>query len=564
MVEDAGPAYHVPVRGRLGWACVLAAAVCLAACQPGSVGLVRARAVGAASGAATTGAPGGLPGSQPQPGASSTLAPELVAHPDFPAAMWIPAAPANFSLANRPHDYGVDMIIVHDTEVSMAEAIRIFQDPARQVSANYLVSAAGHVTQMVLEKDIAWHAGNWDYNTRAIGIELEGHANSPGSYTEAEYRAGARLAASICSRWGVAMDRAHVIGHYQVPDADHPGLFGGYSHRTDPGPFWDWAYFIHAADGYAAALPSPPRLMVDPVAVNGLDSATVTWQTARSCHLPIQGYTVVGQPGNLTSYLPATATEATFRNLQPGTSYTFTVTAADADGQDSLTSNAVVPGRCNALVINPVVPSPLPYGRTLEAYTRSVGCAAPLYAFALSAPGSSAWAMAQPFSRDPVLVWNTVGHPAGTYSIRVLARDARSPGTHQDALGAYDGYADISYTVAATPCSSVAISGSPPRSVVGGAVVTITALASGCPAPQYEFWIRPAPQLGWRLVQGYGGGSAVTSVPWDTGGRPTGTVVFAVWARDASRQVGYDATATAWYQVTTTSRRGPGSTASTG
>ena len=29
---------------------------------------------------------------------------------------------------------------------------------------------------MVAEQDIAWHAGNWDYNTRAIGIEHEGYA----------------------------------------------------------------------------------------------------------------------------------------------------------------------------------------------------------------------------------------------------------------------------------------------------------------------------------------------------------------------------------------------------
>jgi hypothetical protein len=292
-------------------------------------------------------------------------------------------------VADRPHDYAVDMIVIHDTEVPFAEAIRIFQDPTRQASANYIVSAAGQIEQTVLEKDIAWHAGNWDFNTRAIGIEQEGYAYTPGSYTWAEYRASAQLAASICSRWGVPMDRFHVIGHYQVPDPDHPGLFGGYAHRTDPGPYWDWNYFMRLAASYAGALPSPPRMMVDPVVINGLHSETVTWQMARSCHLPILGYTVVVQPGNLSSYLPATATAATFTNLQPGTSYTFTVTATNADGHDSLTSNAVIPGRFGAIQLSAAPSSPQRYGSTLLLDGISAGRAKPVYAVALLAPGSS-------------------------------------------------------------------------------------------------------------------------------------------------------------------------------
>src|SRR5258708_19896560 len=114
----------------------------------------------------------------------------------------------------------------------------------------------------------------------------------------------------------------------------------------------------------ARPLPGPPRMMVDPVAMNGLDSATVTWQQARSCRLPILGYTVLAEPGDLTSLLPATATSATFNNLQPGTIYTFTVTAIDGDGQDSLTSNPVIPGRSNPVEFsalrNPSHPSPTP------------------------------------------------------------------------------------------------------------------------------------------------------------------------------------------------------------
>jgi hypothetical protein len=480
--------------------------------------------------------------------------------PDYAAAKWIAADPANFSVAGRPHDYPVDMIIIHDTETTFAEAIRIFQDPDMQRSANYVVSASGQIVQTVLEKDVAWHAGNWDYNTRAIGIEHEGYAWTPGLYTRAEYQASARLAASICSRWGVPMDRAHVIGHSEVPDPDNPGLFGGSSHRTDPGPYWDWNYYLDLAASYASALPSPPRMMVDPVATNGLDSATVTWQAARSCHLPILGYTVVAEPGDLISYLPATATAATFNNLLPGTSYTFTVTSTNADGHDSLTSNAVIPGRCNAVQLNALPHSPEPYGSTVVFYGDSAGCPRPLYAFALLAPGSSTWTLAQPYSSVAWFSWSTAGHEAGTYSVRLMVRDAGSSGAFSDALGTYDGYKDTTFTVTPTSCSSVTVSATPPRTAMSGAPINITAIASGCPTPQYEFWMRRATGTEWQLMQSYSGSAAYD---WDSTGEPPGTVYIAVWARDSSRAGAHDAIAFIWYSVTTGPRRGLGSTGDT-
>jgi N-acetylmuramoyl-L-alanine amidase len=262
---------------------------------------------------------------------------------DYPPATWAPASSANYSPADRPHDYPIDMIVIHDTESSYASAISMFRDPARQASAHYVVSQTGRVAQMVLEHDIAWHAGNWDYNTRSIGIEHEGYAWTPWTFTAAEYDASARLAASICSRWGVPMDRQHVIGHNQVPDPNNPGLFGGSDHHTDPGPYWNWTYYIGLAVGYANALPSPPHMVLDAVATPGNASTTLTWNAARTCHVPIASYHISGQPGNIALDVSGTATTATITGLQNGTTYTFTVTAINANGQDSLTTNPVSP-----------------------------------------------------------------------------------------------------------------------------------------------------------------------------------------------------------------------------
>jgi N-acetyl-anhydromuramyl-L-alanine amidase AmpD len=455
----------------------------------------------------------------------------IAASVDYPPATWIAASTHNYSVANRAHDYPIDLIVIHDIEGSYSSAIRTFQDPNRHGSAHYVVSYKGQVTQMVLEKNIAWHAGNWDYNTRAIGIEHEGYAWKSGLYTNAEYKASAHIAASICSGWGVPMDRQHVIGHNQVPDPNNPSLLGGTDHHTDPGPYWNWTYYMGAAKAYAAALPSPPHMMLDPTAVNGLTSATVTWQPAQSCHLAITGYTVVGQPGNLTMDLPATATSATFNGLQMGVSYTFTVTATNPDGQDSATSNPAIPGRCNNVGVAASPVSPQLSGTQVQVTATSSSCPNPRYQFWLLVPDSGTWQMVRDYG-GPTFTWATAGKPAGTYRFSVWAEDAASPGTHRNSLGHYDDFnAGKFFTLTSILCTSVAVSASPPPARMVGTAVSVTGQASGCPNPRYQFWILNPGSSTWQMARDY---STSATFSWSTGGKPAGTYRFSVWARDAT------------------------------
>ncbi len=449
---------------------------------------------------------------------------------DYPPAGWVPASVANYSAADRPHDDPVDMIIIHDIEGSYGSAIQLFQNPNTQASAHYVVSYQGQITQMVAEHDIAWHAGNWDYNTRAIGIEHEGFAGK-NLYTLAEYQASAQLAASICSRWGVPLDRTHVIGHYQVPDPFNPGLFGGAGHHTDPGPYWNWSYYMGVAQTAAGLLPSPPHMAPDPVATNGVTSATVTWQAARSCHDPITRYTVVGQPGNLTQNLPAGATSATFTGLQKGVSYTFTVTAFNSEGQDSLTSNPVSPSACTTADVTPSIGSPQPSGTQVRLTATAGLCPNPLYEFWIQNPGSD-WQVAQPYSPSATYNWNTTGKPAGSYGFVVWAKDASSPVN-------YDTFSSVvTYTLAPRACTAAGVSASPTVSAMAGATVTITGSASGCPNPSYEFWILNPGSATWQAAQPY---SSSATFAWNTTGKQAGGYLFAVWARDASSPANYDA-----------------------
>ncbi|MER6471223.1 N-acetylmuramoyl-L-alanine amidase [Streptomyces collinus] len=154
---------------------------------------------------------------------------------DYPAAEWQPATTANYTSSDRPATYAVDRVVIHVTQETYPDTLAIFRNAQKAVSAHYLVrSADGHVAQCVREADVAWHAGNWGYNTRSIGIEHEGWVDQPEYLTHALYEQSAKLTASICARYGIPRDREHIIGHYQVPGTDH----------TDPGPYWDWVRYL--------------------------------------------------------------------------------------------------------------------------------------------------------------------------------------------------------------------------------------------------------------------------------------------------------------------------------
>ncbi|MEV5429331.1 N-acetylmuramoyl-L-alanine amidase [Streptomyces sp. NPDC052701] len=153
---------------------------------------------------------------------------------DYRGARWVAASDANWRRADRPDDYGIDMVVVHVTQGSYSSAVKAFQDPGHRAATHYIVRQDGHVTQMIRELDVAYHAGNRAYNERSVGIEHEGFVDRPEDFTDAMYEASARLTARICARYDIPVDREHIIGHVEVPGTDH----------TDPGPHWDWDRYM--------------------------------------------------------------------------------------------------------------------------------------------------------------------------------------------------------------------------------------------------------------------------------------------------------------------------------
>ncbi|TDW75813.1 N-acetylmuramoyl-L-alanine amidase [Kribbella pratensis] len=164
---------------------------------------------------------------------------------------WLPAPYSEFGtagdygnhdLANRPKTGKIDYIVIHDTEGTWQGVLNLVQDPT-YVSWNYTMrSSDGHTWQHVKAKDVAWHAGNWYVNMHSIGIEHEGFAPQGATwFTESLYRNSAKLVKYLAAKNNIPLDRAHIIGHDQVPGTV-PSTVAGM--HWDPGPYWDWEHYF--------------------------------------------------------------------------------------------------------------------------------------------------------------------------------------------------------------------------------------------------------------------------------------------------------------------------------
>lgn len=126
-----------------------------------------------------------------------------------------------------------ELVVIHYTAMQDCDAaLRALCDPAREVSAHYLIRRGGEVLALVDEAQRAWHAGagQWqgrgDVNSRSIGIELDNDGATP--FAAPLMDALERLLPGILARWSIGPQG--VIGHSCMA----PGR------KIDPGPRFDW------------------------------------------------------------------------------------------------------------------------------------------------------------------------------------------------------------------------------------------------------------------------------------------------------------------------------------
>ena len=171
-----------------------------------------------------------------------------------PPITWVRGEGSYTKASRQPQ--AIKYVVVHVTEGGFEGSVYVLTGARSHASAHYVVSRDGDIAQLVHQSDIAWHAGNMAINKASIGIEHVGLTYDPAGFPRAEYVASAKLAAWIARRSLIPIDRAHFIGHSEVPDPFNPDARGGSDHHTDPGPYWNWKLYLRLVRQYA--FPAPP------------------------------------------------------------------------------------------------------------------------------------------------------------------------------------------------------------------------------------------------------------------------------------------------------------------
>lgn len=188
--------------------------------------------------------------------AHAELKQSLTAAPDYPAGIWR-ESPNSFSRTGDPK-----LVIIHTCEGSYSSCVNTFLSSA--VSAHYVVSTTGEVTQMVRESRTGQHiSATYDCknnsnqmcelngrgsNGLTIGIEHAGSASQT-SFPAAQVGSSAKVVCSVTKRWGIPRDRYHVVGHGQLQPWN----------RVDPGRNWPWTSYMQQIEAACAPAPQPTQ-----------------------------------------------------------------------------------------------------------------------------------------------------------------------------------------------------------------------------------------------------------------------------------------------------------------
>jgi V8-like Glu-specific endopeptidase len=232
---------------------------------------------------------GGIEG--PIPDSVTSVAPQGLSRPftaaEYPqASRFVAAASSNFRATAGPRTISRMVIHITDGGKNIDGPVTWFQNPKQPcycdpkkgncpdppklcpVSAHYVVGQDGEVVQMVLHKDVAWHAGS--ANGDSIGIEHV--ANTRGLLpSEAEYKASAALVVWLCNQFGLPADRTHILGHAEADPKT--------GHKACPNGAWDWDHYMSLVSSAATPPPTSSGGATDTAPSGGGDVAPAASQS---------------------------------------------------------------------------------------------------------------------------------------------------------------------------------------------------------------------------------------------------------------------------------------------
>ena len=119
----------------------------------------------------------------------------------------------------------IDRIIIHHNATTSDAVARAtwYVSTGKGTSAHYQVTP-DQLWGCVGENSVAYHAGDYNVNQRSIGIEHLNETGAPSwTIAEATYKRSAELIADICQRYGIPIDRQHILKHGEVSPTACPG-----------------------------------------------------------------------------------------------------------------------------------------------------------------------------------------------------------------------------------------------------------------------------------------------------------------------------------------------------
>ena len=241
-----------------------------------------------------------------------------------------------------------------------------------------------------------------------------------------------------------------------VKDAGSSGAFGNSFGRYDAAFVLTFSLGANVCTGvHAAPAPTSPQVSGTPVTITA---------TAVACPNPAYQFFVL-YPGSQKWLLaqaysvPGNVYSWTTQGKPAGT-YNFSIWARDASS-NGVAGNSLgtwdtyttLQFTLTSIPCSSVAPASSPTGSASAGTPVTIsgsaaGCPNPSYEFWILYPGSQTWLQAQAYSAPGnTFSWSTTGKPKGVYHFSIWARDASSTGVAGNALGTWDAYTAMTYTL---------------------------------------------------------------------------------------------------------------------
>lgn len=171
----------------------------------------------------------------------------------------------------RPENTTVNLLVIHNISLPPGQyggnqVVEFFQnqlDPQAhpyfeaianvKVSAHLFIRRSGEIIQLVSFDERAWHAGVSCFeretacNNYSIGIELEGCDDE--AYESPQYKSLIAVSKALQQHYP-AITHQRIVGHEDIA----PGR------KTDPGPAFDWQYYLSELQDVTNAETAPLAL----------------------------------------------------------------------------------------------------------------------------------------------------------------------------------------------------------------------------------------------------------------------------------------------------------------